>query len=607
MSDPILIIDNHVELLEIEKQYKELKNAPLILISTNFTLEQLNSYSQRGYSWFDEKITLTDAEKMGKEISHILWNWFLDKFGNDISVIEGCSFGISFASSLEILINSLLRYQVGLKYLIESRHKVYYTSNTEDLFIDSIAALSHEIGFKLKPVATNISQNLVTFGKYKSIFDAGMRKRDLQSTFRTAGFKEKLAAFVLHNLQRKKKKEKRILFMPAGKLDQYFDDVNKTGNSGSFNWVMPLTNSINLSNYLTQSLLYYHFSAIKNNEYKEVTNELVLRLEENVKKCNISQISDLIIKAMRKHTFPYFKGALAYFYSVTAMIKKVNPDVVLLSADTYENYLIVAQSAKLQGITTALIPHGLSGWGYKELRFGRFRIFDYYFSFGQVDFENYRHASIPDTNIISTSFPYLEKFIPIHKKTNKFYKKALILSPDYSNISPSEKVSSEYKFYQDVIKLLNDLNIEIVGIKSRHSFQFQNLGGLKDCICIDGQQIQLLTGYTEFPEAVNNADFVVGPVSTAIVEANLLGKDYYVYHHIDFLKTTHSILPAIFNYVNTAYDMKILKQNIIKKVPYKKKCSVQHIIKYMKFNSKSDLYHEFENSIETLLSKPKIE
>ena len=167
MTEPILNVDNHLELQIIEQKHPELKSAPLILLSSNFSLKQLEEFTVRGYTYFDEPITEEDAHRLSKEIHHFLWTWFLDKNGDDLSLIEGCSLGSAFASSLEILFNSLLRYITGLGILLNKNHKVYYSSKTEDIFLDVVAYLHREIGFTLCPVKTNVYKETISHEKRK--------------------------------------------------------------------------------------------------------------------------------------------------------------------------------------------------------------------------------------------------------------------------------------------------------------------------------------------------------------------------------------------------------------------------------------------------------
>ena len=126
-------------------------------------------------------------------------------------------------------------------------------------------------------------------------------------------------------------------------------------------------------------------------------------------------------------------------------------------------------------ILTAIIPHGIYIWGYNETKWGKFQIFDYGLAFGQVDVDTYQRSGMIKENIYITSFPYFERFIPIQNINKVEYRKALILSPDYMDMCPSEKISMELWFYKASIQLLDELGIELIGIKSRHQFSFHNL------------------------------------------------------------------------------------------------------------------------------------
>ena len=131
----ILIIDNHNELEVIEKKHPDLKNEPLILLSANFSLSILDKYKERGYTFYDEVITAEDANLLNNHIHHLLWNWFLDEDGHDLSLVDSCSLGVAFCGSIELLISTLFRNLCGLEKLLNRSHEVYFTNNTEDIFL----------------------------------------------------------------------------------------------------------------------------------------------------------------------------------------------------------------------------------------------------------------------------------------------------------------------------------------------------------------------------------------------------------------------------------------------------------------------------------------
>jgi len=204
-------------------------------------------------------------------------------------------------------------------------------------------------------------------------------------------------------------------------------------------------------------------------------------------------------------------------------------------------------------------------------------------------------------NIKSTIHPYFERFININKKISKNYYKALILSPDYYSMCPTEKIGSELWFYVNVIKLLKELDIKIIGIKSRFNYNFKKLGEDGHNLTVEGVKIPLISGYSDFPKIAQHADLIIGPASTAIIEAGLMGKDYYVFQHTPFYKYTPSMLPQLYSIVNTSYDFKDLKKNINLKKCFKRNFTVSDLANINGINSKEILYKKFNNDIYSLL------
>ena len=101
---------------------------------------------------------------------------------------------------------------------------------------------------------------------------------------------------------------------------------------------------------------------------------------------------------------------------------------------------------------------------------------------------------------------HFERFLPLRKINNaEQYKKVLLLSPDVLTNITLEKTDAEYKYYKEVFNLLKELGMEIIGIKSRHAFQFKNIGLTDEKLVINGNAIPLLSGYSSFPDAIKDA------------------------------------------------------------------------------------------------------
>ena len=66
---------------------------------------------------------------------------------------------------------------------------------------------------------------------------------------------------------------------------------------------------------------------------------------------------ELLVSIMERYTFTNFMGAMNYYSNAKNTFQKLRPELVIIAADAYENFILAAQAAKQIGVKTALIPH----------------------------------------------------------------------------------------------------------------------------------------------------------------------------------------------------------------------------------------------------------
>jgi hypothetical protein len=597
MALSVVIIDSSLELEIIEKKHPELKQAPLILLNDNFSIKELDSFESRTYNYFDVKLNENDNRNLSNELNYLIWNWFVNDDGKDLSKIDGCSLGAAFVGSLEVLFNSILRYIYGLRALLNKENAVYYSTTSEDIFVDVIVYLESQIGFSSHPINANTNKKKIKFGKKGLIIDS--YKRDLMPYLYNFNLKSKLVSkFLRFSFLQRRKNKKRILLMPSGKMEDYLEYVHKSNNRfRKFNWILPLSKLSDLFSRDSNAPLFYHFAPVGTYKLSDLSPTIKV-LKSNIRKCVKIIDSELFINVMNRHTFKYFVGAMNYYQNALKTFSTLKPDLAIFSTDNFENFILASQAAKKKGIATAIIPHGLYDGGFTEYKSGSYKVFDYGFAFGKMDVDNYKSCKMKTNKIKITSFPYFSRFFPISRYEKSVYKKALILSPENYCNSPAERLGSEYLYYQKMSSLLIELDIKIIGIKARYGFQFEQMGIENNSIEINKNNIPLLSGYSTFPESVKNCDLVIGPASTAIIEAGLLGKDYFIYQHSRFHDYTPSIHSGLLKYVNVAFNIDELKTNILNSNPYKPDCSVFDLIDLEGVKTREDLLRKFERGVE---------
>ena len=152
---------------------------------------------------------------------------------------------------------------------------------------------------------------------------------------------------------------------------------------------------------------------------KEEKLKLKLLLEKL--KLNIIQNIDyypneLLIDLLENYVFYYFEEALKFYKSCLETLKFIKPEIILIPSDCFETHCILAITAKELSIKTALIPHGLTGSTFTNYKVGRFKIFDYFFGIGEVDYQNYKNYGIEKKFIKIIGLPYFQKYIPNYNK-----------------------------------------------------------------------------------------------------------------------------------------------------------------------------------------------
>jgi len=599
----VVIVDSYSELLSITSSYPDLKNVFVILLSRNFTLSEVRSlYDSYEVCCFDEFIDSANAKEVLNKKNDFLWDWFLDEDGRDLSQINGCSLGSSFAASLGILLNSVLRYKAGFGKILMEKDNVYFLSNTEDIFIDVINFLHKKIGFNLVSIDHKKNKKIV----YRNInIDLDGRKRDLFNIFKKSKFKSFFVASIFDMFNAKlSAKDNRVLFMNSGKMESFIK--HSSNEASGIQWVMPFTNIYDtFINLLKRKSLYYRFYSMELSEKDSVSiNDIISLLKKNINKKKYLD-SNLLIKVMNRYIFNVFHEAYGYYLCAYNKIKLLQLNAIIFSSEFHELSILVAQAGKNNAIKNIIMAHGLSSAGYMENKAGRFGVFEYALAFGNVDVLHYQYLGVKKDNIKISSFPYFEKFLPIKSSTkNKKYINAIVLAEDFCN-DYTDKIGKSFNYYQDILNLLDGLEINLLAIKYRHDIFFvEGAGADKNQVEINGKYIPLLSGYSSFKEHAQNADLIIGPPSTAMIESALMGKDYFVYIDNENLisEIDSTQLPFVAQHFYMSKNIDQLRENIEKNRVFKKGFSVGDFVDLSKVINKADLFKKFNISVEEIVN-----
>jgi len=145
----------------------------------------------------------------------------------------------------------------------------------------------------------------------------------------------------------------------------------------------------------------------------------------------------------------------------------------------------------------------------------------------------------------------------------------------------------------------------LLAIKYRHDIFFvEGAGADKNQVEINGKYIPLLSGYSSFKEHAQNADLIIGPPSTAMIESALMGKDYFVYIDNENLisEIDSTQLPFVAQHFYMSKNIDQLRENIEKNRVFKKGFSVGDFVDLSKVINKADLFKKFNISVEEIVN-----
>lgn len=555
-----------------------------ILISSSVPLSVPKLKNVESLHYYDELIDSNIAKKITEESNTIFDNWHTDLQSKMIARIDGLNLAQVLFPSVELIVVANKRYVAGLGLLLENSADIYVTNSLHPNVKIALDQVLQEKNGNLKTIHFD-QQKIFDHGKQKIIFDIGWR--DLGPYFKNRSLKNFVAHwisnfsnFLFIKLSTSKKS---VLIFQTGKLDSYFDYQVKNPNA-NLNIIFPLAGSPSF--YLKHKKLTYHFDDFIFYSFPKVS-----ALKQRILKNFIDKkIPPSIYQLFESNLYNYFDGIYAYYLSVRRQLKIIRPDLVLLTAEENEVNRLVAQAAKSLGIKTAVTAHGYTIWGYPDTKHGDTKIFDYCFAFGKKDVGDFKEQKVKDDNILITSHPYFSKFLPFKSIEKKPLKKALILPLDFILTGPNCKIGQKYDFINKTIDMLHEMNIEVIGLKVREAITYSH-SGLSEYYSYKNFQIPLYSGYTNFFEVAKNADFIIGPLSTANIESNLKGIPYFTFWPQEDLNAIPYICHTSFDILKIATTHEELKQNILSGESYRPGKSLNDILEFQNISTE----YTFEN------------
>ncbi len=554
-------------------------------------LKLANKHNDFRKFYFDDLITESSKEKNFRLVEKLMWNWFRDTKGKDITVIDGLSIGESFISTVHMLINKSLKIYEGLNLILQKDDKVFY--NSELIYFIKIILFEVCNKKKINHQEIRVRNKYIKKTNYLDIL-LSIELRDHKWLKTYSSSTVALLANTLIYLQKYKLNSGKLKILTTG--SEKLNKNTKEDTNRKIIEIRPISKIKDLRLLFDKD--YFIFILKKNkrnngNIFKSLNQSINKNLSLKYKLSFIGMIQNILESEVLFYAEDLYNHYIAY----KSLLKKLRPNTVLVTGETHELYQSITRAAKAINIKTILTSHGYSDIGYKEFKTGNSQIFDGALAYGDDQYKNYIAQGFRENQVIKSIFPYFKKFVP--KKINnkkEDYRKALVLFPELNNLCSGYNFNSIDEYFHNVISVLEKLNINIVGFKSRFSRhdEIKNRNGYLE---INEKEYSHFYGYSNLLEYIQDIDLVVGPLCSAIYEVFLEGKDFYPFEHDDISKYTPHHRNSIDNFIHISRNKYDLFNNIKDRKLFKKNYSIDNLTFLKNINTEYLVYQKYDESI----------
>jgi hypothetical protein len=304
-------------------------------------------------------------------------------------------------------------------------------------------------------------------------------------------------------------------------------------------------------------------------------------LDTNIVFCNINRVllefdldldvkndlTNLFIKLLQKEYSESRVKLINTFCTYIEMFDYYSPAMVVTPGYAHTFYQTIYGISRSKKVPTIFIFDGYPFWLDKYLFpkncCNKRQRIDYFASFGSYDEKMYR-SIFYDDNI--KTIKMMPPVISTHKvkfniKEDQF---VVVLFPYGVLHSPYCRWDKKYKYVIDVVNILNDLDCKKIKIKMKtgnDTYQDKENQLMRKLLDKNNISVEIIFG--DFSDYLDNAQYVVGSIGTAIVESIYRNIPYYVYEPYSLGSTDEMLVNSFLDKKMISRDLPELKKMIL--------------------------------------------
>ncbi len=585
------------------RDYNKIKDlCDIFICFDEITFTKIRKKEKKCY-FYDSFITRVEGEEATKYMLKLIENWhILDK--KDISMYKGIPIGKLFEREIftkfGLTFKKILAFQ-KIIYRFSPNEVYYFKDSNFDNGDEILKKISEFSKFKLIIYNSNEPESKYS-GQDFRIEDNILK---ILSNFVVFGLYRILWPIrLLHRIVQYKKQHKIRLFAYVNSNSMWDIWLNDKEVRSRITLIFPsfapprdIIKLIKL--FLSGAEIFYIKKYKNNNKIIKDSNELKRKFEllfankEWRKRFIYNGIdySNVFINILADIVFKKLDDLLMRYYSYKQQLKKLNLDYLITKHDYDEDWQLIVRVAQQLGIKTFVITHGITVT--KELLVNQ--IAEFIVVYGEGMKENFVNDNVDSNRIVIIGNPFFDDYFKIkvnnHKNKQNSYNRILILQHPSAIPRINSKENSDLKYIQILKKFLKSVECkEIIfkihpGLQRKEYFEY-----LLNELQLDWEIVK----NRDIKDLIKNSDIVIGPASTAAMEALILGKDYYYVN----LEPMNYLPPFDGEFLPMYRNLQDLKKNfnkveIDKKFILKKFCNITGNERYGHFAR--EIYRFFIN------------
>ena len=253
-------------------------------------------------------------------------------------------------------------------------------------------------------------------------------------------------------------------------------------------------------------------------------------------------------------------------YSCQILLKKYQPNSIILPNDITLKNQIIGYLSKARKIKTFVLSDGF--YLYNKNFYFINKLYNFYLLYGNQQVKTLRKYKLKSKLFSIGYYPQNKKSFLVNKKKFTFDASILAYSTPFSHSENS--VWDRGIFIEcDILNLFNELNMKRVfikiknGIEANHEVLIRKITNYKKIYLeVFNKKLKLDIEVSQ-DDLIGESKFIVGPLSSAIIESSLKNRHYYIFEPSENGLCNYMLKNTIFNKSFIATDKKNLKKNII--------------------------------------------